>query len=66
MVDGQAGKGDTYRPVNQELYEKNWERIFGKKELSKKEKEELDDAIDKAIEEYKNILKKLGEIKDET
>jgi len=25
------GKGDTYRPVNKKQYDKNYERIFGKK-----------------------------------
>ncbi len=31
--DGQPknGKGDTYRPVNKQLYDENYERIFGKK-----------------------------------
>lgn len=26
-----AGKGDRYRPVNKERYDKNYERIFGKR-----------------------------------
>lgn len=30
-----AGKGSRYRPVNKELYDKNYERIFGKKEEKK-------------------------------
>lgn len=25
-----AGKGDSYRPVNQKRWDENWERIFGK------------------------------------
>jgi hypothetical protein len=35
-----AGKGDTYRPVNFETYCKNWEEIFGckKKKKSKSSK----------------------------
>lgn len=28
MTNGQAGKGDTYRPVDREAYEKNYERAF--------------------------------------
>jgi hypothetical protein len=30
-MNGNAGKGDTYRPVNWKLYEENYERIFGHK-----------------------------------
>mgnify|MGYP006292566279 CR=1 FL=1 len=31
MVDSTgAGKGDTYRPVDKQKYEENYERIFGK------------------------------------
>jgi hypothetical protein len=26
-----AGKGDTYRPVDQKRYDENYERIYGKK-----------------------------------
>jgi len=26
-----AGKGDVFRPVNKKLYDRNYERIFGKK-----------------------------------
>jgi hypothetical protein len=29
---GEAGKGDRPRPVNKKQYDKNYERIFGKKE----------------------------------
>jgi len=38
MVDGQAGKGSKYRPVNQEKYAENWERAFGKKKKKKTKK----------------------------
>jgi|TARA_R100000458_G_scaffold59854_1_gene72228 hypothetical protein len=38
MVDGQAGKGSKYRPVNQEKYAENWERAFGKNKTKKKPK----------------------------
>lgn len=32
------GKGDKYRPVDREIYEKNYEAIFGKpKEINKDE-----------------------------
>lgn len=30
-MSGQAGKGDSYRPVDQKKWDENWERIFGKK-----------------------------------
>lgn len=30
-----GGKGDKQRPTNQEAYEENWERIFGKKDKEK-------------------------------
>ena len=34
----QSGKGDKYRPVDREIYEKNYEAIFGKpKEINKDE-----------------------------
>lgn len=36
MVNGEAGKGDTYRPVNLTLWGKNYERIYGKKHAKKK------------------------------
>ena len=31
MVDGQAGKGSKYRPVDPKKYAENWEKSFGKK-----------------------------------
>jgi len=31
-----AGKGDRYRPVDRELYEKNWKAAFGKKQTTKR------------------------------
>jgi hypothetical protein len=50
MVDGNAGKGSKYRPVNQKKYAENWDAAFGnktkssnvdkpKKETTNKEKE---------------------------
>jgi len=30
MVAGNAGKGDSYRPVDRKKYDANWLRIFGK------------------------------------
>jgi len=36
MTDGQAGKGDRYRKVDQKKWDKNWERAFGKKKTKKK------------------------------
>jgi len=32
-----AGKGDRYRPVNKEIYDKNFENVFGKKKLNNSE-----------------------------
>ena len=31
MVNGEAGKGSKYRPVDQKKYEENWKRAFNKK-----------------------------------
>jgi len=36
MTNGQAGKGDKYRPVDQKKWDKNWEKAFGKKKPKKK------------------------------
>ena len=33
-----AGKGDSYRPVNQKKWESNWELAFGKKKGKKNER----------------------------
>ena len=30
MIDGEAGKGDTYRPVNKERFDRHFDRIFRK------------------------------------
>ena len=32
-----AGKGDKFRPVNKEVYDKNFEMVFGKKKLNNSE-----------------------------
>lgn len=39
-----AGKGDTYRPVDQKKWDENWDRIFGKKKKkpTKKQSRPLD------------------------
>ena len=29
--ESRAGKGDMFRPVNKELYDRNYEKIFGHK-----------------------------------
>jgi hypothetical protein len=34
-LNGHAGKGDSYRPVDQKKWDENWERIFGKKKGKK-------------------------------
>ena len=30
-----AGKGDSYRPVDRKKWDENWDRIFGKKKPKK-------------------------------
>lgn len=35
MVDGQAGKGGKYRPVDQKKYDAGWESAFGKTKKTK-------------------------------
>lgn len=42
------GKGDTPRPisVDQETFERNWERVFGQKIVRKKKKDENDEPSD--------------------
>jgi|3_EtaG_2_1085321.scaffolds.fasta_scaffold279227_2 hypothetical protein len=29
MLDGNAGKGSKYRPVNRKKWDENWEKAFG-------------------------------------
>ena len=38
MVNGDAGKGDSYRKVDFQKYYKNWDSIFKKKSNLKKKK----------------------------
>ena len=38
MVNGQAGKGSKYRPVDPKKYAENWEKTFGKNNKKKKGK----------------------------
>ena len=38
MVNGQAGKGSKYRPVDPKKYAENWEKSFGKKKKKTKKK----------------------------
>lgn len=35
MVNGNAGKGDKYRPVDQKKWDEGWEKAFGKKKTKK-------------------------------
>jgi len=37
-VNGEAGKGDTYRPVNKKVFDRNFDLIFGKKRKPSKKK----------------------------
>lgn len=41
MASTHGGKGSDRRPTNSELYEKNWEIIFGKKDLANGEENDL-------------------------
>lgn len=36
-MEGQygAGKGDSYRPVDQKKWDENWDKIFGKGKIKK-------------------------------
>lgn len=45
MADTGAGKGDKPRPisVDHETFERNWERVFGRK-ITRKQKKDKDDA----------------------
>ena len=45
--DGNAGKGDRYRPVDREQYERNYDAIFG--------------AIDRINKKFDKALKKLAD-----
>jgi hypothetical protein len=36
MVNGQPGKGDRYRPVDQKKWEENWDKAFASKKTTKK------------------------------
>lgn len=36
MTNGQAGKGDRYRPVDQKKYAENYEKAFPKKKKNSK------------------------------
>tara|TARA_Y100000310_G_scaffold318473_1_gene372586 strand:+ start:339 stop:467 length:129 start_codon:yes stop_codon:yes gene_type:complete len=38
MVDGQAGKGSKYRPVDLKKYTENWEKVFCKNKKKKGKK----------------------------
>lgn len=38
-MNGQAGKGDTYRKVDPQKWSENYDRIFGKKNKSKAKNE---------------------------
>jgi len=38
MVDGHAGKGSRYRPVDKKKWDENWEATFGNKNKKKDKK----------------------------
>jgi hypothetical protein len=37
-MNGQAGKGDAYRPVDPKKWSENYDRIFRKKKIKKQKK----------------------------
>lgn len=37
MINKEAGKGDTYRQVNRQVFEENFDTIFGKKKMTYKD-----------------------------
>ena len=41
MVNGQAGKGSKYRPVDPKKYAENWEKVFGKNRKKKGKKKNV-------------------------
>ena len=43
MVNGQAGKGDRFRPFNREAWDKAWDRIEKAKKKKKSKKERKDE-----------------------
>lgn len=40
MSQWHGGKGSKPRPVDKKKFDENWERIFGKKDLPKKKKDD--------------------------
>lgn len=54
-LTGEGGKGSSQRPTNRELYEKNWDNIFGKKDIIEEAHPIIDDKIPTAIDVYNDI-----------
>ncbi len=52
MVDGQAGKGDRYRQVDQKKYAENYESVFGKFEIKTWDPDEDSTDIEENENEY--------------
>ena len=40
------GKGSRYRPVNKEVFDRNFEIIFGKRELNLSKREDYEDTVE--------------------
>lgn len=47
-------------PTNKSKYDENYEKIFGEKK-----KDKLDEAINKIVDGYSDVLKKLGDNNNE-
>jgi hypothetical protein len=45
-------KGSKYRPVNKEVYDRNFEIIFGKQELKLSKREDYEDEIEQEHSDY--------------
>ncbi len=53
MSKGDAGKGDTYRPVDKKKYDENYDRIFG---VKKNGNDRCSDDSKKQIPEKNDVL----------
>ena len=61
MVDGQAGKGSKYRPVDPKKYAENWKKAFGKKKTTKKKGKKnkmytIEKILNRSVSNWSKIL----------
>jgi len=45
----EAGKGDDYRPVNKKVWDENYEKTFGKKEIEPTQEKPQEDTLSKEL-----------------